>query len=151
MSSVKHMFYKYVESNILSYKLSQDHLEVFFSNIRAMGGFCPNPNAMHFESAYKKLLLHNEVKESAPSNCVSQLSTNILTVSSRKHKNIQNEDVLAPNDDITSIIDDIPLTYLHPLLDHAVNYISGFVEYKVKKILKCSNCITFLENCEKNK
>lgn len=44
-------------SYLLSYKLSQDHLEVFFSALRSLGGFNNNPNAIQFKSAYKRLLV----------------------------------------------------------------------------------------------
>lgn len=39
---------KYV-SYLLTYKLSQDHLELFFSAIRSKGGFNNNPTALQFE------------------------------------------------------------------------------------------------------
>jgi len=47
---------------ILTYKISQDHLEMFFSAIRAKGGFNNNPTTMQFEAAYKRLLIHTELK-----------------------------------------------------------------------------------------
>lgn len=39
-----------------TYKLSQDHLETFFSAIRSRGGFNNNPTAQQFSSAFKRLL-----------------------------------------------------------------------------------------------
>lgn len=39
------------------YKVSQDHLELFFSAIRARGGFNNNPNAVQFRAAFKRLLI----------------------------------------------------------------------------------------------
>lgn len=42
---------------ILTDKLSQDHLEIWFSAIRAMSGFCNNPTKAQFITAYNKLLL----------------------------------------------------------------------------------------------
>lgn len=44
---------------ILSYKLSQDHLETFFSSIRSRGGYNNNPSCKKFKISYKKLLVHN--------------------------------------------------------------------------------------------
>lgn len=40
-------------SYLLSYKLSQDHLEIFFSAMRSRGDFNNNPNAVQFRAAYK--------------------------------------------------------------------------------------------------
>jgi len=44
---------------MLSYKLSQDHVEMFFSSIRRMNGHNNNPTTTQYISAYKKLLLNN--------------------------------------------------------------------------------------------
>ena len=38
---------------LLTYKLSQDHLELFFSAIRQRGGWNNNPSAMHLASVYR--------------------------------------------------------------------------------------------------
>jgi len=42
----------------LSYKLSQDHLETFFSSIRSRGGYNNNPSCKEFKISYKKLYLN---------------------------------------------------------------------------------------------
>lgn len=75
---------KVFESNIckyvLSYKLSQDHIEMFFSVIRRMNGNCHNPTAIQFLSAYKKLLLHNmNVPVPASANCSPQDNTLLIS------------------------------------------------------------------------
>jgi len=49
---------------LLLYKLSQDYLEVFFSDMRKRGGFNNNPNAIQFRSAYKRLLVRSQVNGS---------------------------------------------------------------------------------------
>ena len=46
----------------LTYKLSQDHLELFFSAVRAAGGFNNNPTAQQFMAAYKRLLFRGTIK-----------------------------------------------------------------------------------------
>jgi hypothetical protein len=50
--------------------MSQDHLKLFFSSIRACGRLNNNPSAQNFKHAYKKLLL-SEVKDNAD-NVTSQ-------------------------------------------------------------------------------
>ena len=47
---------------ILTYKLSQDHLELFFGAVRAAGGFNNNPNAIQFVAAYKRLFMRSNIK-----------------------------------------------------------------------------------------
>jgi len=44
-----------INSNILDpikmYKISQDHLELFFGSVRGMGGYNNNPTSRQFQSA----------------------------------------------------------------------------------------------------
>lgn len=69
---------------LLSYKLSPDHVEVFFSAMRNRGGFNNNPNAIQFRSAYKRLLVRHQVDGSMYGNCSLLDSASILFVSSNK-------------------------------------------------------------------
>lgn len=43
----------------MSYKMSQDHIELFFGQVRRMGGWNNNPTVRQFSAAYKKILVHN--------------------------------------------------------------------------------------------
>lgn len=54
---------------MLTYKMSQDHLEVFFCAIRCRGGHNNNPSAVQFKAAYKRLLMHAAVK-GTNGNCI---------------------------------------------------------------------------------
>ena len=47
---------------ILTYKFSQDHLELFFGAIRSAGGFNKNPTTQQFTAAYKRLLLRSSIQ-----------------------------------------------------------------------------------------
>ena len=60
------------------YRLSQDHLELFFSAVRFMGGANNNPNARQFKAAYRKLLIHSEIQECTTGNCTSLEQVNKL-------------------------------------------------------------------------
>jgi len=74
------LFKKKVVSYILSYKLLQDHVEMFFALIRRMNGFTNNPTTIQFQSAYKKLLLNNiNVTVPVTANCSPQDETLIIS------------------------------------------------------------------------
>ena len=45
------------------YKISQDHIELFFSSIRSRLGSNNNPTPRQFTAAYKKLLIRTELRE----------------------------------------------------------------------------------------
>uniref|UniRef100_A0AAV2LW01 Transposable element P transposase-like RNase H C-terminal domain-containing protein n=1 Tax=Knipowitschia caucasica TaxID=637954 RepID=A0AAV2LW01_KNICA len=64
--SAQNIFHDLVEKDdaqcryLLTYKLSQDHLELFFSSVRARGGFNNNPTTTQFTAAYKRLLVRQQ-------------------------------------------------------------------------------------------
>ena len=53
----------------LTYKMSQDHLELLFACIRGKNGFNNNPDARMFKSALRRLLLRNSIVASKNANC----------------------------------------------------------------------------------
>ncbi|XP_060855698.1 uncharacterized protein LOC132933424 [Metopolophium dirhodum] len=59
--------YKY----FLTYKLSQDHIEILFSKIRQRFGHNNNPNVLEFRTAMKQILLKNSVTSSYAANCMA--------------------------------------------------------------------------------
>lgn len=139
------------QNYLLSFKLSQDYVETFFSCIRSRGGFNNNPNARQFESAYKRLLVRHEISDRYRSASILPDGIEILHVSSQK-KNftdaiIDYEELnwdLFDHDYITT------LWTLTPYVESVVKYIGGYV---VKKILNskslcvvCSKQLTTEKN-----
>ena len=79
---------------VLTYKFSQDHIELLFSCIRAQGGWNNNPNCMQLKYALRKMLLRNTITASKNANCLSfsDSSTTIIPFFHfRKHKALLNE------------------------------------------------------------
>ena len=62
---------------LLTYKLSQDHIELFFGAVRSSGGFNNNPTSLQFMSAYRRLLMRHEI-EGGKGNCIALDKTKIL-------------------------------------------------------------------------
>lgn len=153
LQNLRRMYEMYVQPGllkyILSYKLSQDHLEILFSCLRSRGGFNNNPNASQFAAAYKRLLAHNEVKSSMGANCVPLDDTSILNVSSDKKKAWKENSLIleqVPNDLIE--VDDIPLIYIEENLNHTVEYLTGFIQRKLYGKIDCQRCIELIKECQ---
>ncbi|XP_008181585.1 uncharacterized protein LOC103308972 [Acyrthosiphon pisum] len=102
----------------LSYRLSQDHIETFFSSIRQRGGFNNNPSCKQFKSAHKKLLVHNEISGSQYGNCIAILDTtqisvvqvgpdSIISNESEQGKNITDHDYFRAIHRITPFLDEV--------------------------------------------
>ena len=146
---------------LMTYKVSQDHIELLFSVIRSKGGFNNNPTARQFKAAYKRLLVHHELRSIGSGNCLALDFTSILHTSGLQKReqivvdpletrksspethllSIEENDELADDEDLTSVPD---LSRLSPFVDDIVIYVAGFVCFQLKKTVKCMSCILAL-------
>ena len=76
--------------DLLSYKFSQDHLELLFSCLRSKGGWNNNPNSMQLKYNLRNMPFRNAVKASKNSNCIEfseSFTSGIILIShKRKHR-----------------------------------------------------------------
>ncbi|XP_049764466.1 uncharacterized protein LOC126092781 [Schistocerca cancellata] len=162
ISSVLHMYSKVVGTQTHTpllkflplYKCSQDHLEMFFSAIRSRGGWNNNPTAHQFVAAYKRLLIHSEIRGSERGNCITLEDIPILTFSSsdvEDHINNTSEQwqLLSSMENSAATTDndhDYFATgiYLSEVAVHIVVYIAGFVVRHLEKTLKREPCLSVL-------
>lgn len=91
IQSFRIFYYNLCENNnniskfLLTYKISQDYLETFFSAIRSKGGINNNPNAKQFKAVYVQLIAHHEIMTAGNANCLMLDNTSILNVASSKN------------------------------------------------------------------
>ena len=129
---------------ILTYKFSQDHLEIFFSNIRHSGGWNNNPSSLQFRSAYRSLLCRAGVQicdtDYRASNCVPMDSTSILSVAQGTTSSgnaVTFSEALFDHDDY-------PANMPSSLSDFCVGilgYIGGFLIRSLSKKSSCKECV----------
>lgn len=133
---------------LLTFKLSQDYIETFFSAIRSRGGFNNNPNAKQFESAYKRLLIRHEIKAFDTSNCLAD-GIDILHVSSKRQTE-QNPVINVTDIDIDLFDHDYVTTMwmLNPYIENVIKYIAGFIVSKILKMRVCLICSKHLTTDE---
>ena len=148
---------------LCTFKFSQDHLELFFSKIRRLGGFNNNPSATQFISAYRKLVVHSDLQDVLRGNCLPLETVPILTASSSYVTNIDSDppsiaalnscstrsriinlDSSAVTDNDYSFIPNASL--LSACSEKIVAYIAGFVVFKLKTTLHCEKCIAALSD-----
>ena len=118
---------------LLTYKLSQDHLELFFSAIRSAGGKNINPNGLQLRNILRTLLSHTDVVSGVGTNVVGQDNTTLLPINSKKLTHTANA---KENNEININID--YSTSLSLYTEGIVEYIGGFV---VKELLQTESCI----------
>lgn len=138
---------------LLTYKLSQDHLELFFCAVRSAGGTNNNPTARQFQAIYKRLLVRHEI-EGQGGNCIAQENTPILHVSSSRphgkaHYTDEDDMLLirrydledrAPSAEDHDYADVPNYLQLSPVIDAAIGYMGGFVVKMVKRRIICPEC-----------
>ncbi|XP_049782417.1 uncharacterized protein LOC126184099 [Schistocerca cancellata] len=133
------------------YKCSQDHLEMFCSAIRSRGGWNNNPTARQFISAYKKLLIDNEIRESDRGNCIALEEIPILTYSGQTIEQqinftTERRQLLDMETHLVSHDHDYVEAemILSEVATHIVVYISGFVVRHLERTLQCETCMSVL-------
>ena len=111
--------YRYV----LSYKFSQDHLELFFNAVRRSCGWNDNPTAIQMRYIMRRFLAHAGVESSTTGNC--QLPPDELN------------DVL---EESPSDFDVLSTCHLSPYVSNVSVYIAGFVVRKMLRTETCPDC-----------
>ena len=126
----------------LTYKLCQDHLELFFSKIRSRGGFNNNPSVVQFKAAYRSLILKNCISPSLNSNCTAFESDDGYIAIQRRSKSSSADDSAA---EVSVCVEDyVSLVSRNKFLNNCLYYIAGFIVRSVSTSLSCEECILAL-------
>jgi len=143
------------------YKISQDHIELFFGSIRTHQEHNNNPTARQFKAAYLKLLIHEEIKQGGVGNCTPLEDVDILISSSvyqKEPENIINETNINYFSDITPEPESYFLKDHEYIFDNSLSmftreiviYLSGFIVHKLNSKIKCDVCISALHGDKNN-
>lgn len=133
-------------SYVLSFRISQDHIETLFSKIRRMGGFNNNPSSSHFKAALRKLLMNISVKGSGNANtldCESTSSVFGFKWSKRRSAVHDMDDESVASEILPDL--NIPGCFSSgELSDNILHYISGYVVRSMSSQTKCEICASAL-------
>jgi len=161
LNSLMTLYSTLIESNKLSYikayKLSQDHLDLFFCSIRSHGVFNNNPTVRQFRSAYRKLVIRTtDMKQFNTGNCIPLEDIDILHYSSSDPVTVLNNNSTNINSD--KIVEEENSQNINSfIMDHeyivsnsdysfsyfskeVLTYVAGFVVHKLTNTLKCNTC-----------
>lgn len=91
IESITAMYSNFIEEDqVMSmfpiYRISQDHLEMFFHKIRSRNGDNDNPTVLQFQYSYRRLQMINALPMIGEGNICNISSSNILSVSSNLKK-----------------------------------------------------------------
>jgi hypothetical protein len=155
--NVKSIFEQYIEKEniikyLLTYKFSQDYLELFFSAVRSLNGRNNNPTFIQFKGAYRRLL---NIQDSSivSGNCTAQDDTVILNTADVIPSGQATQSALSRKYDFTQAMNDIPdhdycmysqSDCYSPYIATIVTYIAGFVAKKLLETIACKACANAL-------
>lgn len=135
----------------LTYKTSQDHLEMFFSCLRAAGGHNDNPSALQVRYALRKLLFRNSVTPSINANCTSDdYETTPVLEFRNAERSIIDSPISTPvqNDneehEIECLLQLVEATSLTEYKNNVLYYIAGYIVNKLLEKMSCRYCISAL-------
>lgn len=133
---------------LLPYKTSQDHIEMFFSCVRARGGANDNPTALQFMFIMRKLLFRNSVRPSINANCTNPDYENsaILEFRSAKRSIVEDDNTTEENETDKSdvLMHLVDRTDLSDYKNNILYYISGYIVMKIVDKLTCQHCRALL-------
>lgn len=155
--NLKSLYNLYVETDLIdgipTFQISQDLLESFFGRIRSLNGCSDNPTVTQFTSAFRKLLIHNEITSSDFANCEDNLS--IFSVSSRrKTHQKENDDLPTPDDEVFEAMEEIPINENNFLMDCCEELTISSIASSIEKKIQLSGrfeceCVNVLKLNEK--
>lgn len=162
LNSIVGIFKNWIQENsnmsyFLTYKLSQDHLELFFSAVRNHCGHNNNPTCTQFMAVFKKLLTHAQVSGSKYANSVALDDTIFLNITSTNIHKDNNDNCVTEENDIDILNNNINYDHsynIHALfdvinkdyIDDVLGYIAGFIVRKISKDLSCNVCLNLLHS-----
>lgn len=123
---------------ILTYKFSQDAIELFFGFMRGKFGHNNNPNCLEFKNALKSILLHNSIKMSS-GNCtlLSPNEDSIFAIKWNYKKTKEQDEEI----DYYLLAEQSNNIFLNSITENVLYYISGFVVKMILPSLKCQYCM----------
>lgn len=142
-----------------AYKISQDHLELFFSSIRSRGGWNNNPSCRQFTASYKRLIVRAEIREGGLGNCIPLEDIPILVGSSRSenpeaniNKSLSHSLVTEEHSEENHSLESTWKDHQYIMNPKIINqysteviiYIAGFVTRQLQKSIKCEHCVAAL-------
>ena len=131
-------------SFVLTYKLSQDHLELLFACIRGKNGFNNNPDERQFKSALIKILLRVSIISSKQYNCIvfeKDVSPIFSLKWSRKRlPMVEKEDYCVEDEDNEDMCIRLNESSYSQYKDAILGYVGGYIVRKLLRNLSCEGC-----------
>ena len=135
---------------LLTYKFSQDHIELLFSCIRSREGWNNNPNCLRMKYALRKMLIRNAITASKNSNCVNFTGCNeIIPLFHKRKHNHPDKFESKTEEETTAQEDSSEMDFMFKNLDqeqhsefvsNVLYYIAGYIVSPIINKIACPAC-----------
>ena len=132
---------------LLTYKLSQDHLELLFNCVRGKLGRNTNPDVQELKHALRRILLHAALVPSKHGNCLSfeeDRPSPLFSLKWSKNRTPINHKAKSENVIDNEYIDIEIITQNSEIKEYTLGYIAGFIVRQMLKSLTCDRCVDAL-------
>ncbi len=129
----------------MTYKSSQDHLELFFGALRSHFGSNNNPTATQLEAAFKCLLVPRDIKGHCSSSDPQDNTKLLISLSCCKEMR-QSYDVTDNNDMTEEVNLDLYCNGIGKFKKAVVGYIAAYVVKMAEQNITCEECLSSLHN-----
>ena len=131
---------------LLTYKFSQDHIELLFSCIRSRGGWNNNPNCLQMKYALRKMMMRNAITASQNANCVDFTGSNgiIPVFHKRKHNSDDSQaeitTVQENSPEINHMLEHLDQEQHSEFVSNVLYYIAGYIVSQMINKISCAEC-----------
>lgn len=141
---------------LLTFKYSQDNLEIFISLIRLRSRTQDNPNPLEFRYKLRKLLFRNSVQPSVNANCVDDSFNSNHVIEYRNYtlsftwSLIENRSSEGDDDFINNMVRHLESSPQSPYQQNVLYYIAGLIVNIILRINTCHFCHDILTTVHDN-
>lgn len=128
---------------VLTYKMSQDHVELFFSSIRARGGHNNNPNCLQFKNTVRQMLFTKDIAV-VNGNCVAFDTTGDVLEFRSEKRTLKDVEESADCKKINTFLTHMDNINLCTYVEEILHYIGGYIVRSILKKITCEFCIDLL-------
>ena len=145
---------EYSMTFLFTSRLNQDVLENLFSVIRGRGGHRDNPNPVHFQAAFKQVIVQNMFMPAANANCKPDddsdcvlnvddfIGSSAVTVKSRNNRSLSpaHQIPLLADEDAFVAVEKQTLASFDITEQNTLMYVTGYVCKRVLDKHPCQHC-----------
>ena len=138
-------------SNFLTYKISQDHIELLFNCIRGKLGHNNNPDVREFKYALRRILLHAGLSPSKHGNCLFLEENRSSPLFSLKWTKNRTPISKKPEESDNEFVNIAIVVQNSEIKEYTLAYIAGYIVRQMVKTLTCASCFDALMSRSKER